>query len=189
MRTRSSNIKLYLGAAILLLTGTGTIFAGNILGSGNNNTVEFGAGQYFVQSCNSWISLNLIPGETGTYGAPAGYSPLLGIEVNGLDTLKCGNTRLTIKSESKSNSKIPIVHTDGGDELCLHGQCPAQSSETNAITLDVATSGAVTLEGQDVNRKLNFVKTAKSYQILFLKPAALASDVQNFIIQSENLKL
>lgn len=187
MRTSSRFIKLYLGAAILLLTGVGSIFAGNILGSSGKNTVEFGAGQYFIKSCNSWIALNLVPGETGTYGAPPGYSPLLGVDISGLNPAKCGNTRLTIKSESKSNHTIPIVHSDGGEELCLHGSCPNSTVATNAFSLDIDSAGAVTMEKQDQNRAATFDTTTKVVHVRFLKPAALASDVQNFIIQSENL--
>ena len=84
----SRYVKMYIGAGLLVLTSVGSILAGNILGSGKANTVEFGAGQYYLESCNSWLSLNLISGATGSFGAPAGMSPLIGVELFGLNSSK-----------------------------------------------------------------------------------------------------
>lgn len=188
MRTHSRLTKLYLGASLLVISGFGSILAGNILGSANNNTVEFGAGQYFIKSCNSWIGLNLIPGTTGSDGAPAGMSPLIGVELSGLDSKKCGSTRLTIRSESKVQKAIPLVHTDGQDSLCSHGTCAQGQRVSDSFSLDINAQGEVTLEGQDQNRSLSYDSKQKVYVIQFLKPAAIAAEVQNFIIQSEDLR-
>lgn len=178
--------KLYLGAAILVLTGTSSILAGNILAS-PSKIVEFGAGEYLIKSCNTWLTLNIIPGVTGTKGAPPGFSPLEALEIRGIDTSKCRGTRLTIKSESKSEYSLPLLRSDSESTLCSQGQCGAGSHVSDSFAIDITQNGLVQLEGQDQYKSLQFDSTANAYFVHFARPAALAAEAQNFIIQSQDL--
>jgi hypothetical protein len=178
---------LYVGVLLLVLVGVGSVYSGNILGSNPNSRVEFGAGQYFLKSCNAWISLNLLEGATGTHGAPAGFSPLTGVEISGLNSTKCAGTRLLVSSESKSGEQIPLLHTDGLDSMCTIGGCPSGMTAEDSFSLTISQSGEVTLDNQDQSRSLLYDRKNNLYQVLFTHPASLASQVQDFIIQSESL--
>ena len=178
--------KLYLGVFLLLMVGVGSVYSGNILGSSPNNRVEFGAGQYFLKSCNAWISLNLLEGATGTQGAPAGFSPLTGVEISGLNPAKCAGTKLLVTSQSQAGENIPLFHTDGLDSICNIGGCPAGMAAEDSFSLSITPTGTVTLDNQDQSRSLFYDRKNNLYQVLFTHPASLASQAQNFIIQSEN---
>ena len=179
-------IKLYLGAAVILATSMGSILAGNILASKTKN-IEFGAGQYFLKSCNTWININIISGETGSYGAPAGLSPLTGVEVTGINTAKCLGTHLTVKAQAKDGQFLPLLRTEPVSYICPDNFCADPSKVEDSFGLAIGTNGQITLDNQDQYRHLDIQRSNGTIKILFTYPAILASEAQNFLFQSTDL--
>lgn len=179
-------IKLYLGAFILLVTGIGSILATNIVVTSSNKGQEFGQGEYRIAVCDSWITLDLVEGATGSEGAPDGYSPLTGITVQGLDVKQCAKTKFQIGVVDSHGNSLPLFRTDGLVRMCGSEDCLSDEVSTKMVSLSIDAQGNLALEPQDQYHSLFFDSKAGSYQIRFNQPGILAKDVSRLTIQSEN---
>ena len=114
-------------------------------------------------------------------------SPLIGVELFGLNSSKCHDTHLTVSSQDKNGQNQPIFRTENVESICEEGFCPTNSHTADQISLSIDKSGNVTLDSEDEYRSLQYDRKSNKYRISFGKPAILASQAQNFIIQSTDL--
>jgi hypothetical protein len=180
--TRS--LKFNIGASILLTATIGTALAANFaIGAPNINT-EFGQGVYSLKACDSWIQLNVITGPTGTHGAPAGYSALTGVSIEGLDASTCANTQFTIGAVGANAQEISLYRTDDSQSLCSDQSCTPGSTSETSFALSIDSSSAVSLVKTDGYHSLSYNNSTGVYIINFNQPTVLASDVGQLTIQS-----
>jgi len=162
--------------AVMIVFGFASI--GSVLAANNSISMpqisEFGQGVYEIKACDSWVKLDLIPGETGTYGAPAGISPLIGLNVSGLDTKACAGTKLTFKARDAGSAELPLYVSSGSREL-------------SSIVLQISNNSSVSLESSDKYRSLSYSSTTGIYKISFLNPASNAAEVDRLTIESTAL--
>jgi hypothetical protein len=162
--------------AVMIAFGFASI--GSVLAANNSISMpqisEFGQGVYEIKACDSWVKLDLIPGETGTYGAPAGISPLIGLNISGLDTKACAGTKLTFKARDTGSAELPLYVSSGSKEL-------------SSVVLQVLNNSSVSLESSDKYRSLSYSSTTGIYKISFLNPASNAAEVDRLTIESTSL--
>ena len=159
--------------AVMIAFGFASI--GSVLAANNSISMpqktEFGQGVFEIKACDSWIKLDLIPGETGTYGAPAGISPLIGLNISGLDTKACAGTKLTLKARDTQSAELPLYIS-------------GESRELSSIVLQISKNSTVSLESNDKYRSLSYSPTSGIYKISFLNPASNATEVDRLTIES-----
>lgn len=180
-------VRALAGAGVIVLASFGSALASNISIGSSDATTEFGQGEFTLKVCDSWIQLNLLSGETGQYGAPAGLSALTGITIEGLDATQCKSTQFTIEAIDQSLNPLPIYRTDGKSKLCSESSCQIGKSAESDLVVQVSSSGIVALDSPDQYRTFTFDNSTGIYQIVFAKPAQLARDITNLTIQSTAL--
>ena len=162
--------------AVMIAFGFASI--GSVIAANNSISMpqitEFGQGVYQIKACDSWVKLDLIPGETGTYGAPAGISPLVGLNISGLDTKACAGTKLTFKARDTRSAELPLYVSSGSKEL-------------SAIVLQISDNSVVSLDSSDKYRSLSYSSTTGIYKVNFLNPASNAAEVDRLTIESTSL--
>jgi hypothetical protein len=132
---------------------------------------EFGQGVYQIKACDSWVTLNLIAGATGTYGAPAGISPLVGLSVSGLNTKTCAGIQFTLKARDINSAELPLY-------------LAKKSAKVTSVILKVASDSTVALDTSDQYRSLSYSSTSGIYTISFTNPASTAPEVAQLTIES-----
>ena len=132
---------------------------------------EFGQGVYQIKACDSWVTLNLIAGATGTYGAPAGISPLIGLSVSGLNTRTCAGIQFTLKARDINSAELPLY-------------LAKRSAKVTSVILKVASDSTVALDTSDQYRSLSYSSTSGIYTISFTNPASTAPEVAQLTIES-----
>ena len=184
---QSSNrrvIKLYVGIAIIVAVGLGSIFAANISITKPNIKNEFGEGVYKIKACDSFVRLNLISGATGELGAAPGLSPLTGISIMSLNTQACKGTTFTIDAYDTSAQQTPLYRTDGQVALCSDSPCTPGSNSKNDVVVNIDHLGTVSLGSADGFHALAFDPKTAIYRVTFTQPTILANEVGNLTIQS-----
>jgi hypothetical protein len=171
-----------------LLTATiGTALAANFaIGAPNINT-EFGQGVYSLKACDSWIQLNVLAGPTGTHGAPAGFSALTGVSIQGLNATKCANTEFTIGAIGAANQNISLYRNDNSAYLCSNQSCEPELNSRTSFALKIDSSSAVSLVRTDGYHSLSYDNQTGVYTVNFTQPAILASDIAQLTIQSSGI--
>jgi hypothetical protein len=132
---------------------------------------EFGQGVFQIKACDSWVTLNLVAGATGTYGAPAGISPLTGISVSGLNTKACAGIQFTLKAKDTNSADLPLYTAK-------------KSAKIYSVILKVAADSSVALDSTDQYRTLSYSSNTGVYTISFASPASTAPEVAQLTIES-----
>jgi hypothetical protein len=189
MKRGESNyaLRAVMGAAVIVLASLGSSLASNIAIGDSDGVTEFGQGEFTLKVCDSWIQLNLLSGETGEYGAPAGLSALTGITIEGLNTAQCKSTQFIIQAIDQSLNPLPIYRTDGNSMLCSSSPCEIGVNAESDLIVQVSSSGVVALSNSNQYRTMTFDDSLGIYEITFTKPAQLARDITNLTIQSSAL--
>jgi hypothetical protein len=187
--TRQRVIKLYVGAFILLVTGISSILASNIIVSSPSKSLEFGQGEFRIEACDSWVTLNLTEGSTGASGAPEGFSPLTGITIQGLDSKRCANTQFQIGVLDPLGISMPLYRTDGLVQMCVQINCTIDPPTNQQVSLTIDAQGRVALSPPNQYSDLIFDSQNGVYRIAFSQPGILANDVGRLTIQSQGLKI
>ena len=168
-RTRALGIKSAVIAA-LTLASVGSVLASSMTINASQN-LEFGQGVFLIKACDSWVTLNLIAGATGTYGAPAGISPLTGLSVSGLNTKACAGIQFTLKAKDVNSADLPLY-------------LAKKSAKVSSVILKVAADSSVALDFTDQYRTLTYSSTTGIYTISFTSPASTAPEVSQLTIES-----
>lgn len=184
---RVRSIKFNVGASILLTVTIGTALAANFAMGAPDITTEFGQGVYSLKACDSWIQLNVIAGPTGKYGAPAGYSALTGVSIEGLDASKCANTRFAIGAIGSNDEDIPLYRTDTSRYLCSDQRCESDTNSQTSFALSIDNSSVVSLAQTNGYYSLSYDDQTGVYTVSFKQPAVLASEVSQLTIQSSGI--
>ena len=175
------------GAGIILTACLGSALAANIAIGNSENTTEFGQGEFTLKACDSWIQLDLVSGTTGQFGAPSGLSALAGITIQGLDASQCKSTQFTIQAMGDSLNPLPLYRTDRKNTLCSSDPCTIGVSAESDLLVQVSSSGVVTLSGANQYQSMDFDEDSGIYKISFTRPAQLAAEINNLIIQSTDI--
>lgn len=156
--------------AALTLASLGSVLASSISINTSKN-LEFGQGVFLIKACDSWVTLNLIAGATGTYGAPAGVSPLTGLTLSGLNTKTCAGIQFTLKAKDSNSADLPLYTAK-------------KSAKVSSVILKVAADSSVALDFTDQYRTLTYSSTTGIYTISFTNPASTAPEVAQLTIES-----
>ena len=187
---KKSNVRLfkvYLGAVVIFATSVGSVLAAGItIGNPYKNT-EFGQGVFLIKACDDWIQLNLVAGATGANGAPAGYSALTGITIDGLDVAKCVSTKFSIGARSAIGSVLPLYRTDRQRYMCSQKACVIGTNAQADFDLTVSSKKVVCLFVSNSYHSLSYDSSTATYTVIFTQPAILATDVSSLIIQSSSI--
>jgi len=175
--------KLYAGIGILAAVGLSSIFAASISITKPHSVTEFSQGVYKIKACDSFVRMNLISGETGVLGAPAGLSPLTGISIVSLNPQACKNTTFTIDAYDSSAAQTPLYRTDGQVALCSDAPCTPGSSQKDLV-VNIDGAGNVALASPDEFHLMSYDSKTAIYRISFSQPTVLANDVGSLTIQS-----
>ena len=187
-KTRKSYaLRAVIGAAVIVIASLGSSLASNVAIGEGDGTTEFGQGEFTLKACDSWIQVNLISGATGQDGAPAGFSALTGVSIQGLDTSQCKSTQFTIQAFDQSVNLLPIYRTDGKSKLCSSSPCQIGKNSESDLVIQVSSTGIVSLSTLDQYRTMTFNSSSGIYQTEFTYPAQLALDIANLTIQSSAL--
>jgi hypothetical protein len=133
--------------------------------------LEFGQGVFQIKACDSWVTLNLIAGATGTYGAPAGISPLMGMSISGLNTKTCAGVAFTLKAKDANSLDLPLY-------------LAKRSAKISSVIVKVAADSTVGLDTTDQYRTLSYSSNTGIYTITFTSPASTAPEVAQLTIES-----
>jgi hypothetical protein len=177
-------VKLYVGIAIIAAVGLSSIFAASISITKPHSVTEFSQGVYKIKACDSFIRMNLISGETGVLGAPAGLSPLTGISIVSLNPHACKNTTFTIDAYDSSSIQTPLYRTDGQVALCSDSACTPGANSQNDVVVNIDGVGNVALASPDEFHAISYDSKTAIYRITFAQPTVLANDVGSLTIQS-----
>ena len=187
---KKSNVRLfkvYLAAVVIFATSVGSVLAAGItIGNPYKNT-EFGQGVFLIKACDDWIQLNLVAGATGANGAPAGYSALTGITIDGLDVAKCVSTKFSIGARSAIGSVLPLYRTDRQRYMCSQKACVIGTNAQADFDLTVSSKKVVSLFVSNSYHSLSYDSSTATYTVIFTQPAILATDVSSLIIQSSSI--
>jgi len=179
--------KVYLGAVVIFATSVGSVLAAGItIGNPYKNT-EFGQGVFLIKACDDWIQLNLVAGATGANGAPAGYSALTGITIDGLDTVKCKSTKFTIGARNSSSVMLPLYRTDKFKFLCADKSCVIGKNAEGDFDLSISALQVASLKVSDSFHTLSFNSSTGVFTVNFTQPTILATDVSSLTIQSSSI--
>ena len=179
--------RVYLGAGVIVSTSIGSVLASGItIGTPDRNT-EFGQGVYLIKACDDWVKLNLVTGATGAYGAPAGYSALTGITIDGLDTVKCKSTKFTIGARNSSSVMLPLYRTDKFKFLCADKSCVIGKNAEGDFDLSISALQIASLTVSDSFHTLSFNSSTGVFTVNFTQPTILATDVSSLTIQSSSI--
>ncbi len=158
-----------------VLTTFAIVSVGSVLASSisinTSKDLEFGQGVFLIKACDSWVTLNLVAGATGTYGAPAGISPLTGLTLSGLNTKACAGIQFTIKAKDINFVDLPLYTAK-------------KSAKVYSVSLKVAADSSVALDYTDQYRSLSYSSTSGIYTIAFTSPASTAPEVAQLTIES-----
>jgi hypothetical protein len=189
MKSQSSSraLRALTGAGIILTACLGSALAANIAIGNSENTTEFGQGEFTLMACDSWIQLDLVSGPTGQFGAPSGLSALTGITIQGLDAIQCKSTQFRIQAMGDSLNPLPLYRIDGKNSLCSSQPCSLGVSAESDLLVQVSPSGEVTLNGANQFQSMVFNEDSGIYKISFARPAQLAAEINNLIIQSSDI--
>jgi hypothetical protein len=168
-KTRALSVRSAVVTA-LVIASIGSVLASSISINTSKN-LEFGQGVFLIKACDSWVTLNLIAGATGTYGAPAGISPLTGLSLSGLNTKACAGIQFTLKAKDVNSADLPLY-------------LAKKSAKVYSVILKVATDSSVALDTTDQYRTLSYSSTTGIYTISFTNPASTAPEVAQLTIES-----
>ena len=166
--------KLIIGLLLTVVTGIGSIFAGNFSMEESASALEYGQGVYKISACDDWVRVNLAAGATGEHGAPEGLSALTGIVVSSLDTRACAGTEFTISAVDEENNPLALYRTG---ELVGPADIKLQIDGEGQLSSSIPSS--VYLIDQNP-------QTA-DFTITFVNPAILANSVGRLNIQTTAL--
>jgi hypothetical protein len=166
--------KLIIGLLLTVVTGIGSIFAGNFSMEESASALEYGQGVYKISACDDWVRVNLAAGATGEHGAPEGLSALTGIVVSSLDTRACAGTEFTISAVDEENNPLALYRTG---ELVGPADIKLQIDGEGQLSSSIPSS--VYLIDQNP-------QTA-DFTITFVNPAILANSVGRLNIQTTSL--
>jgi hypothetical protein len=166
--------KLIIGLLLTVVTGIGSIFAGNFSMEVSASALEYGQGVYKISACDDWVRVNLAAGATGEHGAPEGLSALTGIVVSSLDTRACAGTEFTISAVDEENNPLALYRTG---ELVGPADIKLQIDGEGQLSSSIPSS--VYLIDQNP-------QTA-DFTITFVNPAILANSVGRLNIQTTSL--
>jgi hypothetical protein len=166
--------KLIIGLLLTVVTGIGSIFAGNFSMGESASAIEYGQGVYKISACDDWVRVNLAAGATGEHGAPEGLSALTGIVVSSLDTRACAGTEFTISAVDEENNPLALYRTG---ELVGPADIKLQIDGEGQLSSSIPSS--VYLIDQNP-------QTA-DFTITFVNPAILANLVGRLNIQTTSL--
>jgi hypothetical protein len=184
---KQSNTRLfrvYLGTIVIFATSIGSVLAAGINIGDPTKGTEFGQGIYLIKACDDWVKLNLAAGATGANGAPAGYSALTGITIDGLDTAKCKSTKFTIGARNSSGAVLPLYRIDKNKVLCADKACVIGKSAEGDFDLSISALQIAALTISDSYHTLSFNSSTGIYTVTFTQPTILATDVSSIFIQS-----
>ena len=163
--------KLIIGFLLTVLTGIGSIFAGNFSMGDSASALEYGQGVYKISACDDWVRVNLAAGATGQHGAPEGLSALTGIVVSSLDTRACSGTEFTISAVDEENNPLAMYRTG---ELVGPAEIKLQIDGEGHLSSSIPSS--VYLIDQN--------PLTADFTITFVNPAILANSVGRLNIQT-----
>ena len=168
-RTGVLSVKAAVISALTLFS-IGSVLAASI-SINTAKSLEFGQGVYLIKACDSWVTLNLVAGATGTYGAPAGISPLTGLTLSWLNIKTCAGIQFTLKAKDANSADLPLYTAK-------------KSAKVYSVTLKVAADSSVALDSNDQYRSLSFSSSTGVYKISFTSPASTAPEVAQLTIES-----
>ena len=166
--------KLIIGFLLTVVTGIGSIFAGNFSMGDSASALEYGQGVYKISACDDWVRVNLAAGATGQHGAPEGLSALTGIVVSSLDTRACSGTEFTISAVDEENNPLAMYRTG---ELVGPAEIKLQIDGEGHLSSSIPSS--VYLIDQN--------PLTADFTITFVNPAILANSVGRLNIQTASL--
>jgi hypothetical protein len=166
--------KLIIGLILTIVTGIGSIFAGNFSMGDSASALEYGQGVYKISACDDWVRVNILAGATGEYGAPEGLSALTGVVISSLDTRACAGTEFTISAVDEENNPLAMYRPGelaGPAEIKLQidGQGHLSSSIPSSVYL---------IDQNPFNA---------DFTITFVNPAILANSVGRLNIQTASM--
>ena len=166
--------KLIIGFLLTVVTGIGSIFAGNFSMGESASALEYGQGVYKISACDDWVRVNLAAGATGQHGAPEGLSALTGIVVSSLDTRACSGTEFTISAVDEENNPLAMYRTG---ELVGPAEIKLQIDGEGNLSSSIPSSVYL----------IDHNPLTADYTITFVNPAILANSVGRLNIQTTSL--
>ena len=163
--------KLIIGFLLTVLTGIGSIFAGNFSMGESASALEYGQGVYKISACDDWVRVNLAAGATGQHGAPEGLSALTGIVVSSLDTRACSGTEFTISAVDEENNPLAMYRTG---ELVGPAEIKLQIDGEGHLSSSIPSSVYL----------IDHNPLTADFTITFVNPAILANSVGRLNIQT-----
>jgi hypothetical protein len=166
--------KLIIGFLLTVVTGIGSIFAGNFSMGESASALEYGQGVYKISACDDWVRVNLAAGATGQHGAPEGLSALTGIVVSSLDTRACSGTEFTISAVDEENNPLAMYRTG---ELVGPAEIKLQIDGEGHLSSSIPSSVYL----------IDHNPLTADFTITFVNPAILANSVGRLNIQTTSL--
>jgi len=166
--------KLIIGLLLTILTGIGSIFAGNFSMGQSVSALEYGQGVYKISACDDWVRVNLSAGATGEHGAPEGLSALTGVVISSLDTRACSGTEFTISAVDEENNPLSMYRTG---ELVGPAEIKLQIDADGNLTSSIPSSVYL----------IDHNPLTADFTITFVNPAILANSVGRLNIQTTSL--
>jgi len=166
--------KLIIGLLLTILTGIGSIFAGNFSMGQSASALEYGQGVYKISACDDWVRVNLSAGATGEHGAPEGLSALTGVVISSLDTRACSGTEFTISAVDEENNPLSMYRTG---ELVGPAEIKLQIDADGNLTSPIPSSVYL----------IDHNPLTADFTITFVSPAILANSVGRLNIQTTSL--
>jgi len=166
--------KLIIGLLLTILTGIGSIFAGNFSMGQSVSALEYGQGVYKISACDDWVRVNLSAGATGEHGAPEGLSALTGVVISSLDTRACSGTEFTISAVDEENNPLSMYRTG---ELVGPAEIKLQIDADGNLTSSIPSSVYL----------IDHNPLTADFTITFVSPAILANSVGRLNIQTASL--
>jgi hypothetical protein len=163
--------KLIIGFLLTVVTGIGSIFAGNFSMGESASDLEYGQGVYKISACDDWVRVNLAAGATGQHGAPEGLSALTGIVVSSLDTRACSGTEFTISAVDEENNPLAMYRTG---ELVGPAEIKLQIDGEGHLSSSIPSSVYL----------IDHNPLTADFTITFVNPAILANSVGRLNIQT-----
>lgn len=163
--------KLIIGLALTIVTGVGSIFAGNFSMGDSTSALEYGQGVYKISACDSWVRVEILAGATGEHGAPEGLSALTGAVISSLDTSACANTEITISAVDQENNALAMYRT---------GELVGPAD----IKLQIDFEGNLSSSIPSSVYRIDQNPLTADFTITFVNPAILANSVGRLNIQT-----